>query len=111
MRVEDLPPIVQQVARDYPRVWEAYNRLGEAAAQAGPVRGDTERLVKLALAAGAGLEGGVRSQTRRSLAAGITLDQLRHVALLGVTTIGWPSAIAALSWIESEAEDHGGTRP
>jgi alkylhydroperoxidase/carboxymuconolactone decarboxylase family protein YurZ len=106
MHIEGLPPIVQQVAREYPKVWEAYNRLGEVAAQAGPVSGDTERLVKLAIAIGATLEGSVRSHVRRGLAAGLKVEQLRHVALLAVTTIGWPSAIAAMSWIEDETEKH-----
>jgi 4-carboxymuconolactone decarboxylase len=34
------------------------------------------------------------------LAEGISAEEMRHVALLAITTIGWPSAIARLSWIE-----------
>jgi alkylhydroperoxidase/carboxymuconolactone decarboxylase family protein YurZ len=57
-------------------------------------------LVKLAIAVGGGLQGAVHSHVRRGLAEGITADEMRHVALLAITTIGWPSAIARLSWME-----------
>ena len=53
-------------------------------------------------ALGAGLEGAVRSHTRRGLKAGLKKEELDHVALLGVTTVGWPRAIAGLSWIEAQ---------
>jgi alkylhydroperoxidase/carboxymuconolactone decarboxylase family protein YurZ len=100
MSHEFLPPIVEELARAHPAVWEAYNRLGQAAAEAGPLDVKTERLVKLAIAVGAGREGAVHSHVRRGQGAGLTRDELRHVALLAITTIGWPAAIAALSWIE-----------
>jgi hypothetical protein len=41
------------------------------------------------------------------LTEGIDADQMRHVALLAVTTIGWPSAIARLSWIEDIVTERG----
>jgi hypothetical protein len=37
MKPNALPPIVESLSREHPAVWEAYNRLGQAAA-AGPVR-------------------------------------------------------------------------
>lgn len=58
------------------------------------------RLVKLALAIGAGSEGAVHSHARRALAEGLTRDEIKHTALLAITTLGFPQAIAALSWIE-----------
>jgi alkylhydroperoxidase/carboxymuconolactone decarboxylase family protein YurZ len=105
MADEDLPLIVRAIARDHPDLWQAYNRLGEAAAKAGPLDLKAERLVKLAVAVGAGLEGAVHSHVRRGVAAGLTGDELRHVALLAITTIVWPSAVAALTWIEDALEE------
>jgi alkylhydroperoxidase/carboxymuconolactone decarboxylase family protein YurZ len=101
---ESLPPIVEGLKRAHPQLWEAYNRLGQAAADAGPLDPRQERLVKLAIAVGAGREGAVHSHVRRALGAGLSRDEVRHVALLAVTTIGWSSAIAALSWIEDALE-------
>src|SRR5262249_17225741 len=83
---ESLPPIVAPLARPHPEVGEAYNRLGHAAAEAGPLDAKTERLVKLAIAVGAGREGAVHSHVRRGQGAGLTGDELRHVALLAITT-------------------------
>jgi alkylhydroperoxidase/carboxymuconolactone decarboxylase family protein YurZ len=105
MSNESLPPIAQELARAHPAVWEAYSRLGQAAAEAGPLDERTKHLVKLALAVGAGREGAVHSHVRRGQAAGLTREELPHVALLAITTIGWPAAVAALSWIEDALEE------
>jgi alkylhydroperoxidase/carboxymuconolactone decarboxylase family protein YurZ len=98
------PRIVEKFARERPQIWEAYNRLGEASTEAGPLDAKTQRLVKIALSVGSGLEGTVHSHVRRGLGAGLTKEEIEHVALLAITTIGWPSAIAALSWIEEETQ-------
>jgi len=100
MAIDDLPPLVQEVVAKYPAIWEAFNQLGNCVADAGPLDEKTQRLVKLAIAVGGGLQGAVHSHVRRALAERITAEEMRHVALLAVTTIGWPSAIARLSWIE-----------
>jgi alkylhydroperoxidase/carboxymuconolactone decarboxylase family protein YurZ len=102
MAEDQLPPIVEQFAKRFPQTWQAYERLGQAAAQAGPVSGKSERLVKLGVAVGARLEGAVRSHVRRALAAGITREEVEHVALLAITTVGWPTALAAYSWMVDE---------
>jgi alkylhydroperoxidase/carboxymuconolactone decarboxylase family protein YurZ len=64
--------------------------------------------VKLAIAVGAGKEVTVHSHVRRGLSAGLSREELRHVALMAITTIGWPSAVAAISWIETELKGEGG---
>jgi alkylhydroperoxidase/carboxymuconolactone decarboxylase family protein YurZ len=99
MTDKELPGILQEFAAKYPQVWEAYNRLGEATAHAGPLDERTQRLVKLAIAIGAGREGAVHSHARRALKAGITPEELIHVGLLAITTIGWSGAFAAITWI------------
>jgi alkylhydroperoxidase/carboxymuconolactone decarboxylase family protein YurZ len=104
MAQESLPPIVESIAREHPEIWEAYNRLGEAAGHSGPIDEKTRRLVKLAIAVGAGLEGAVHSHVRRGLREGLGRAEMRQVAFLAITTIGWPSAVAALSWTESVLE-------
>ena len=104
MTDSELPSIVQRFIERHPDVWEAYNKLGQTAAEAGPLDEKAERLVKLAIAVGGGLEGAVRSHTRRGLASGLSPEELQNVALLGITTVGWPSAIAAFSWIHDELE-------
>ena len=97
---EKLPDFLEGVIKQYPEVWKAYQDFGEACSDAGPLDEKTVRLVKLALAVGAQSEGAVHSHTRRALKQGISPEELRQVALLAVTSIGWSPSMAALSWIQ-----------
>jgi alkylhydroperoxidase/carboxymuconolactone decarboxylase family protein YurZ len=101
---EELPATAGQFADDYPEVWDAYADLGAACADAGPIDGETKRLVKLALAVGAQSEGAVHSHVRRGLEEDIDPETLQHVALLGIPTLGFPEAMAANSWITDLTE-------
>jgi len=99
MSDDTMPSVVDEFTKVQPDVWDAYNRLGEAVASSGPIDAKTQRLLKLAIAVGAGREGAVRSHTRRGLKAGLSPDELRQTALLGITTAGWPAAFSAHCWI------------
>ena len=95
----DLPTAAQRIAEGHPDVWAAFQRLGAAIGDAGPLDGRTKRLAHLALAIGADSSGAVHSHARRALAEGIESAELEHVALLAVTTLGWPQAVRALTWV------------
>lgn len=97
---DDLPGAAGQVARDYPDVWAALQKLGEAAGEAGPLDARTRRLVNLAFAIAADSEGATHSHTRRALAENIAPEELHHLAFLAITTLGWPHAIRGLTWIQ-----------
>ena len=97
---DKLPNFLENVIEEYPDVWKAYQDLGEASNNAGSLDDKTVRLIKLAIAIGAKSEGSVHSHTRRALRQGITREELQQVALLAVTSIGWSSSMAALSWIQ-----------
>lgn len=84
----------------YPDVFQAYESLGKAAAESGPLNKREISLVKLGIAAGAKMEGAVHSHTRRALEAGASPEEIRHVALLAVTTLGFPTMMAVLSWVD-----------
>jgi AhpD family alkylhydroperoxidase len=96
---EKLPGFFVEFSRKYPEVARAYNQLGDAAGNAGPLDERTIRLVKLGIALGARSEGAVHSHARRALAAGATPEELEQIALLSITTLGFPQAMAGLSWI------------
>jgi 4-carboxymuconolactone decarboxylase len=67
---------------------------------AGPLDDRSCRLVKLGIAIGALAEGAVRSNARKARDAGVTPDEIRHAAVLAITTRGFPAAVAALGWID-----------
>ncbi len=79
---------------------KAYEALGEACAKAGPLDAGTRELVKLGMAIGGRLEGAVHSHTRRALQAGATPAQIRHVVALAAPTVGFPTTVAAFTWVE-----------
>lgn len=101
-----LPDIYEQFREQFPQAAEALDQLGMATRQAGPLDEPTQRLVKLGIAIGALAEGAVRSNTRKALEVGISQDQLRHVAVLAITTSGFPTAIAGLGWIGEVLRPH-----
>lgn len=95
----ELPQPVGKFEDLYPDVWAAFMQLGDRCHNAGPLDEKTRRLVKLALAIGAGLEGGTHSAARNAHAAGVTVDEMNQVAVLGITTLGLPAAMRGLTWI------------
>jgi alkylhydroperoxidase/carboxymuconolactone decarboxylase family protein YurZ len=95
-----LPGIYQQFLQRYPEVAEAQGTLARTVRERNPFDDRTDRLIKLALAVGAEAQGAVRSNVRKALEHGASLDEVRAVALAAITTCGFPTAIAALGWIE-----------
>jgi alkylhydroperoxidase/carboxymuconolactone decarboxylase family protein YurZ len=85
---------------EYPAVAAAYEALSAATQHAGPLDPKTRALVKLALAVGAFREGTVHSATGRARTAGCTPAEIRHAVVLATTTLGFPSTMAALRWVD-----------
>lgn len=102
----EVPGAAGQVAREHPELWQALQVLGERASQAGPLDARTRRLVHLAFAIASGSEGATHSHVRRALAEGIATADLDHLALLGVTTLGWPQAVRGLTWVRDITHGH-----
>src|SRR5688500_4939504 len=96
---DELPDLPSGMVTEQPELWSAYAELGRAAKAAGPLDRKTCRLLHLAMAVAAGSEGATHSHARRGLAEGVSPEELEHVALLAVTTLGWPQAMRGLSWI------------
>jgi 4-carboxymuconolactone decarboxylase len=97
---QHLPNVYTAFRDAHPEVAKALDELGRSTEQAGPLDARVQRLVKLALAVGSLAQGAVRSNARKALDAGDTAAEVRHVALLAITTCGFPTAIAGLGWID-----------
>lgn len=98
--MSELPESYQRARQQFPDLMAHYERLGESAANAGPLDAKTIALVKLGMCVGAGLEGGAHASVRKALAAGCSADELRHAAVLAVTTLGFPTMARTRAWIE-----------
>ena len=96
----ELPKPFERFGELNPDVMRAYEAFGKACAEAGPLEAKTRELVKLGMAIGGRLEGAVHSHTRRALAAGARAEEIRHVVALAASTVGFPTTIAAFTWVE-----------
>ena len=97
---EYLPRIYVDFTEHFPDVAEAQGALARTIRDRCPFDHKTDRLITLALAVGAHADGAVRSNVRKALEHGATVDELQAVALAAITTCGFPTAIAALRWID-----------
>lgn len=95
-----LPHVYRGFRDTYPAVASALDGLAEAVDGASSLDERTARLIKLGMAIGAEADGAVRSNVRKALAAGATADEIRQVALLALTTCGFPAAVAGFGWID-----------
>lgn len=99
-----LPKRFNQFVEQYPEIGAAYQSLGNAVADAGPLDEKTRALIKLGISIGAGQEGGAHSQARKALEAGATAEELRHTVLQATTTLGFANMMRGMSWVEDVIE-------
>ena len=100
-----LPKRFTAFLKDYPDVGAAYGSLGEATMGAGPLDEKTSQLVKLGIAIGLRHEGAVHAHCRKAIDLGCSRAEVRHAAVLATTTMGFPSMMAALSWVDDVVGD------
>ena len=89
----------------YPELAKDFEALGVKCRQMGPLDERSSHLIKLGIAIATGSKGGIKSQARKAMSEGFTPDEVRHAALLALPTIGFPSVVAALGWIDEVAEE------
>ncbi len=104
----EVPHVIEDFRTQHPEVWDAFEKFAEKCHHAGgPLEERVRRLVKLGIAIGTRHEGAVHSAVRQALASGVTREELDHVAILAITTIGWPAARAAMTWINDRERGPG----
>jgi len=106
-----VPPFVKDLRKSYPEIWQAFNDFASQCHEAGPLDEKSRRLVKVALCLGAATEGGTHSAARNARAAGVTQQELDHIAILAITTLGFPAAMRALAWLTDGQTKAAARRP
>jgi alkylhydroperoxidase/carboxymuconolactone decarboxylase family protein YurZ len=102
-----LPGIYRNFQQQFPEVAKAYEDLAGKCHDWGPLDEKTRQFVKLGTAIGVSSEGAVKSHARQALEEGATTDEVRHAALLALTTAGFPTMIAGLRWVDEVIEKNG----
>jgi alkylhydroperoxidase/carboxymuconolactone decarboxylase family protein YurZ len=90
----------RKFAKRYPEIAASYEGLRVEVNAAGPLTNRDRALVKVAVSVGMGKRAGAYAHLRKAVDAGLSREQLEHVALLALPTIGLPSSISALEWID-----------
>lgn len=93
-----LPSAYRRFGEEQPKVLQAYEALSDVCLRDGPLDRKSAELVKVGIAIGARLEGAVHSHVRRALEAGASADEIRHAIRLALSTVGFPTMMASLSW-------------
>jgi alkylhydroperoxidase/carboxymuconolactone decarboxylase family protein YurZ len=99
-----LPKIYQYFTDNFPKISRDFNQLGKTYRESGSLKLKIQNLINLGIATGATSRGAVMPQTRKALESGATQEEILHVALLALTTIGFPNMIAAMGWINEVLE-------
>jgi 4-carboxymuconolactone decarboxylase len=99
MTKEKYPNWFVHLKEKYGKLMDAVDTLGKAAHDSGPLDEKTAHLIQLAGAIALRSEGAVHSHARRAQAAGASIEEIEHAAILLTSTIGFPNVSAALSWI------------
>ncbi len=98
--ISTFPKHYSKTMAAYPKLSAALEDLGKTLREEGPIEGKTAQLIQLAGAAAIRSEGSVHSHVKRALKAGATPEEIRHAIILLVSTIGFPTVAAALSWVD-----------
>jgi 4-carboxymuconolactone decarboxylase len=101
---DKLPQHLVRFRKAHPSIYDAFEELGRRVHEEGSLSERERRLVKIGIAMAAGTEGGVHSAVRHAIAGGCTREDVEHAIRLGITTLGWPRTMAALSWIDDVYE-------
>jgi alkylhydroperoxidase/carboxymuconolactone decarboxylase family protein YurZ len=97
------PDAYRRFVERYPKLSEAWDLIAVAGKE-GSFDEKTARLIKLAIAMGAGREGAVHSGVRKAVAIGVSRDEIEQVVALAAGTLGMPSCVALHSWALDELD-------
>lgn len=100
MKKQTLPKHYLATQKKFKEVFDALENLGNVIKKQGPLDQKTAHLIQLGAAAAIRSEGSVHSHTRRAIEAGAKPEEIYHAVMLLTATIGFPTAAAALSWVD-----------
>jgi 4-carboxymuconolactone decarboxylase len=96
------PKFYTDFEKKYSKVAKAYEQLGNAVHNEGPLTERERALVKLAVSGSNRLNSALKSHIRKGAAAGLNRKEIEHVALLLLPTVGFPTTMAMLGVIEEQ---------
>jgi alkylhydroperoxidase/carboxymuconolactone decarboxylase family protein YurZ len=97
-----LPRFYSHFLKKYPEIGKKYESLGDEIHHNGPLSERERALVKMAVSGSHLFQSAFKSHVRKAKRAGVTREEMEHVALLMLPTIGFPTTMAMLSLIDEQ---------
>lgn len=94
------PRFYENLTKEYSDILNALENLVKVARKDVSLDEKTIQLIQLAASAAIRSEGAVHSHARRALESGATKEEIIAVLLMLISTIGFPSVAAAISWVK-----------
>jgi 4-carboxymuconolactone decarboxylase len=89
----------ETVKKHHPDYVDAIENLGKTTKNAGPIDEKTAHLIQLAASVAIKSEGATHSHAKRALEAGASKEEIRHSVILLSNTVGFPTVMAGMSWL------------
>ena len=96
------PRFYEEFLKKYPAVGSKYEELGNAIHELGPLNERERALVKLAISGSNLYQSAFKAHIRKALACGLTREEIEHVALMMLPTVGFPTMMACMGIIEEQ---------
>ncbi len=100
------PHTLQEFKRQFPAVWEAYEKL-RAACDQGPLDERTRELIKIGVSAALRREGGLIAHISKALRAGATQKEVYQAIILATGLAGFPTTLGSFAVAQRYLADQG----
>lgn len=103
------PKFYEQFVKKYPSVAAHYEKLGDAVHGQGPLKDRDRALIKLAISGSHLYSSAFKAHIRKAIASGISREEIEHLVLLFLPTVGFPAMMAAMGIVEEQFSKKGKT--
>ena len=98
------PKFYEQFAKKYPQVAGKYEELGAAVHGLGPLNDRDRSLIKLAISGSHLYSSAFKAHIRKAVASGISRQEIEHLVLLFLPTVGFPTMMAAMGIVDEQMQ-------
>ncbi len=98
------PKFYEQFFKKYPLIAGKYEELGDAVHDLGPLTERDRALIKMAISGSHLYRSAFKAHIRKAIASGISREEIEHLVLLFLPTVGFPTMMAAMGIAEEQME-------
>lgn len=98
------PKFYEEFVKKYPLVADTYEELGNAVHDQGPLNERDRALIKLAISGSHLYSSAFKAHIRKAIATGVSREEIEHLVLLFLPTIGFPTMMAAMGIVTEQME-------